>query len=125
MRSDITPWAVRGMGLAAGALCVLAGTRSVLLRTALPALDHLSRHAGRSDRAVYREAAAAIRRLLEARARSVRFVCLVAAREGVEALAAQFPDVHIYTAAVDETMTQEGYIYPGLGDVGDRLFGTS
>ena len=70
-------------------------------------------------------AAAAIRRLIEARARSVRFVCLVAAREGVEALAAQFPDVHIYTAAVDETMTQEGYIYPGLGDVGDRLFGTS
>jgi uracil phosphoribosyltransferase len=70
-------------------------------------------------------AAAAIRRVLEARARSVRYVCLVAAREGVQALAAQFPDVRIYTAAVDERLTKEGNIYPGLGDVGDRLFGTS
>jgi uracil phosphoribosyltransferase len=70
-------------------------------------------------------AAAAIRRVLEARARSVRYVCLVAAREGVQALAAQFPDVRIYTAAVDERLTKEGNVYPGLGDVGDRLFGTS
>jgi uracil phosphoribosyltransferase len=70
-------------------------------------------------------AAAAIRRVLEARARSVRFVCLVAAREGAQALAAQFPDVRIYTAAVDERLTKEGNVYPGLGDVGDRLFGTS
>jgi uracil phosphoribosyltransferase len=70
-------------------------------------------------------AAAAIRRVLEARARSVRYVCLVAAQEGVRALAAQHPDVRIYTAAVDESLTKEGYVYPGLGDVGDRLFGTS
>jgi uracil phosphoribosyltransferase len=70
-------------------------------------------------------AAAAIRRVLEARARSVRFVCLVAAREGAQALAAQFPDVRIYTAAVDERLTHDGNVYPGLGDVGDRLFGTS
>jgi uracil phosphoribosyltransferase len=70
-------------------------------------------------------AAAAIRRLLEARARSVRFVCLVASPEGVATLTAQHPDVRIYTAAVDESLTKEGYIYPGLGDVGDRLFGTS
>jgi uracil phosphoribosyltransferase len=70
-------------------------------------------------------AAAAIRRVVEARARSVRFVCLVAAREGVKVLAAQHPNVRIYTAAVDEALTKEGYIYPGLGDVGDRLFGTS
>jgi len=70
-------------------------------------------------------AAAAIRRVIEARARSVRFVCLVAAREGVQALAAQFPDVRVYTAAVDERLTKEGNVYPGLGDVGDRLFGTS
>lgn len=70
-------------------------------------------------------AAAAIRRVLEARARSVRYVCLVAAREGVQALAAQFPDVRIYTAAVDERLTKDGNVYPGLGDVGDRLFGTS
>jgi uracil phosphoribosyltransferase len=70
-------------------------------------------------------AAAAIRRVVEARARSVRFVCLVAAREGVQALAAQHPNVRIYTAAVDDSLTKEGYVYPGLGDVGDRLFGTS
>jgi uracil phosphoribosyltransferase len=70
-------------------------------------------------------AAAAIRRVVEARARSVRYVCLVASQEGVRALAAQHPDVRIYTAAVDESLTKEGYVYPGLGDVGDRLFGTS
>jgi len=70
-------------------------------------------------------AAAAIRRVLEARARSVRFVCLVAAPQGVKALSAQHPNVRIYTAAVDESLTKDGYIYPGLGDVGDRLFGTS
>jgi uracil phosphoribosyltransferase len=70
-------------------------------------------------------AAAAIRRVLEARARSVRFVCLVASPEGVKTLTDQHPDVRIYTAAVDERLTKEGYIYPGLGDVGDRLFGTS
>jgi uracil phosphoribosyltransferase len=70
-------------------------------------------------------AAAAIRRLREARARSVRYACLVAAPEGIRALAELHPDVHVYTAAVDESLTKEGYVYPGLGDVGDRLFGTS
>jgi uracil phosphoribosyltransferase len=68
-------------------------------------------------------ASAAIRRVQEANARSVRYVCLVACRQGVEALQAQHPDVHLYTAAVDESLTPEGYVYPGLGDVGDRLFG--
>lgn len=70
-------------------------------------------------------AAAAIRRVLEARARSVRYVCLVAAPEGVQSLSEQHPDVGIYTAALDDSLTKEGYVYPGLGDVGDRLFGTS
>jgi len=70
-------------------------------------------------------AAAAIRRMQEARARSVRYVCLVACPEGVQALQSEHPDVHVYTAAVDESLTPEGYIYPGLGDVGDRLFGTT
>jgi uracil phosphoribosyltransferase len=55
----------------------------------------------------------------------VRYVCLVACPEGVQALLDEHPDVHVYTAAVDESLTPEGYIYPGLGDVGDRLFGTS
>ncbi len=70
-------------------------------------------------------AAAAIRRVVEARARSVRYVCLVASPQGVESLSAQHPNVPIYTAAVDQSLTKEGYVYPGLGDVGDRLFGTS
>ena len=70
-------------------------------------------------------ASAAIRRVLEARARSVRYVCLVASPEGVQTLQAQHPEVHLYTAAVDQSLTKEGYVYPGLGDVGDRLFGTS
>ncbi len=70
-------------------------------------------------------ATAAIRRVQEARARSVRYVCLVACPEGVQQLLAEHPDVHLYTAAVDESLTPEGYVYPGLGDVGDRLFGTS
>jgi uracil phosphoribosyltransferase len=70
-------------------------------------------------------AAAAIRRVQEARARSVRYVCLVACPEGVKSLLDEHPDVHLYTASVDESLTAEGYVYPGLGDVGDRLFGTS
>jgi uracil phosphoribosyltransferase len=70
-------------------------------------------------------AAAAVRRVLEAKARSVRYVCLVACPEGVQALLDEHPDVHLYTASVDESLTAEGYVYPGLGDVGDRLFGTS
>jgi uracil phosphoribosyltransferase len=70
-------------------------------------------------------AAAAIRRVLEARARSVRYVCLVASPQGVETLLAQHPNVRVYTAAVDPSLTPEGDVYPGLGDVGDRLFGTS
>jgi uracil phosphoribosyltransferase len=70
-------------------------------------------------------AAAAIRRVQEAKARSVRYVCLVASPQGVRTLQEQHPDVELYTAAVDESLTKEGYVYPGLGDVGDRLFGTS
>jgi uracil phosphoribosyltransferase len=70
-------------------------------------------------------AAAAIRRVQEAGARSVRYVCLVACPDGVKALFEEHPDVKLYTAAVDDTLTPEGYIYPGLGDVGDRLFGTT
>ena len=55
---------------------------------------------------------------------NVAFVCLVAAPEGVEALHARYPDVEIYTAALDEKLNEKGYIVPGLGDAGDRIFGT-
>jgi uracil phosphoribosyltransferase len=56
--------------------------------------------------------------------RSIRFVCLLAAPEGVRAFHAHHPDVPIYTAAIDQCLNEHGYIVPGLGDAGDRIFGT-
>jgi uracil phosphoribosyltransferase len=69
-------------------------------------------------------AIAAIDRLKAAGAKSIRFVCLLAAPEGVEALNKAHPDVDITTAALDEYLNDHGYIMPGLGDAGDRMFGT-
>lgn len=69
-------------------------------------------------------AIAAISRLKAAGATSIRFVCLLAAPEGVEALQKAHPDVEITTAALDEYLNDHGYIVPGLGDAGDRMFGT-
>lgn len=69
-------------------------------------------------------ALAAIDRVLETRPRSVKFVCLLASRDGVDACEKYHPRVPIVTAAVDETLSPEGLILPGLGDMGDRLFGT-
>ena len=57
-------------------------------------------------------------------ATSIKFMCLIAAPEGVEALQKAHPDVDIYIAALDEKLNDHGYIVPGLGDAGDRLFGT-
>ncbi|MGY3778124.1 uracil phosphoribosyltransferase [Isobaculum melis] len=57
-------------------------------------------------------------------AKNIKFVCLVAAPEGVKALQEAHPDVDIYVASLDEKLNEEGYIVPGLGDAGDRLFGT-
>ena len=56
--------------------------------------------------------------------RNLKYVCLLAAPEGIEALAAAHPDVPIFTAAIDEHLNDHGYIVPGLGDAGDRLYGT-
>lgn len=66
----------------------------------------------------------AVRALKEAGARRVRFACLVAAPEGVSALETAFPDLRIYAACLDRCLNDRGYILPGLGDAGDRLFGT-
>ena len=66
----------------------------------------------------------AIARLKRAGAQRVRFVCLVAAPEGVAALREAHPDVSIFTAALDRQLDDNGYIRPGLGDAGDRIFGT-
>jgi uracil phosphoribosyltransferase len=59
-----------------------------------------------------------------ARPRSISFVCVVAAPEGVERLAADHPDVPVFTAALDRQLNDKGFILPGLGDFGDRLHGT-
>ncbi len=69
-------------------------------------------------------AVAAISRLKELAARSISIVCLVAAPEGVDKLFSIFPDVPIVAAALDRCLNEHGYILPGLGDAGDRLFGT-
>src|SRR5690625_1834900 len=69
-------------------------------------------------------AAAAVAEVKQAGARDIRFLTLVAAPEGVEALHAAHPGLPIFTAALDNGLTGAGYIIPGLGDAGDRLFGT-
>lgn len=66
----------------------------------------------------------AIKMLKEKGAKSIRFVCLIAAPEGVKVLSEAHPDVDIYVAALDEKLNDHAYIIPGLGDAGDRLFGT-
>ena len=56
--------------------------------------------------------------------RSIKFMCIVASPQGIEAVSKAHPDVKIFCAAKDETLNEEGYILPGLGDAGDRIFGT-
>ena len=69
-------------------------------------------------------AVAAIDKLKGRGVRDIRFVCLLAAPEGVARLSKAHPDVQIWTAAIDEKLNDHGYIVPGLGDAGDRMFGT-
>jgi uracil phosphoribosyltransferase len=69
-------------------------------------------------------AVAALDRIKDRGARAIKFVCLVAAPEGVKTLQEAHPDVPIYAAAIDSHLNDHGYIVPGLGDAGDRLFGT-
>lgn len=69
-------------------------------------------------------AAAAVRRVKESGARSVSFACLLACTEGIERFHEETPDVPIYTCGVDEKLDARGFILPGIGDVGDRLYGT-
>ncbi len=69
-------------------------------------------------------AAAAIAKVKTKAPRSIKFLCLLAAPEGIRTLHAAHPDVAIYTAAIDRELNDHGYILPGLGDAGDRIFGT-
>jgi len=69
-------------------------------------------------------AVAAISILKAKGVKDIKFVCIISAPEGIETLRNSHPDVDIYTAAIDERLNDHGYIIPGLGDAGDRLFGT-
>ena len=69
-------------------------------------------------------ASAAVASLKRQGAKRVRMLCMVAAPEGVQRMLEDHPDVHVYTAALDRELNDHGYILPGLGDAGDRLFGT-
>ncbi|MBD1912235.1 MULTISPECIES: uracil phosphoribosyltransferase [unclassified Leptolyngbya] len=69
-------------------------------------------------------AVASVDRLKEANPLSIKFVCLLASPEGIANFHEQHPDVPIYTAAIDQELNEHGYIVPGLGDAGDRLYGT-
>ena len=69
-------------------------------------------------------ALAAIENIKKRGAKNIKFVCLVAAPEGIEVLEKAHPDVELIVAALDEKLNEKGYIVPGLGDAGDRLFGT-
>ena len=66
----------------------------------------------------------AIRLIKNAGAKTIRLVCLISAPEGIYAVQKAYPDVDIYVASIDEKLNEHGYIVPGLGDAGDRLFGT-
>ena len=67
---------------------------------------------------------AAVDKLKERGARDIRFVCLLAAPEGIKHFTEAHPDVPVYTAAIDSHLNEKGYIVPGLGDAGDRMYGT-
>ncbi|MBO3459999.1 uracil phosphoribosyltransferase [Aetokthonos hydrillicola Thurmond2011] len=69
-------------------------------------------------------AVAAVERVKSTNPMSIKFVCLLAAPEGIEHFTTAHPDVPLYAAAIDDHLDEHGYIVPGLGDVGDRLFGT-
>ncbi len=69
-------------------------------------------------------AVAAVERIKETGPKSIKFVCLLTCPEGIKEFHTHHPDVPIYTAAIDERLNDKGYILPGLGDAGDRLFGT-
>ncbi len=69
-------------------------------------------------------AIAAIARIKELGPRSIKFVCLVSCQQGIQAVHERFPEIMIYTAAIDRQLDAKAYILPGLGDAGDRIFGT-
>ena len=69
-------------------------------------------------------ASAAIKLAKKRNVKSIKLMCIIAAPEGIERITKDHPDVHIYCASLDEKLNENGYIVPGLGDAGDRIFGT-
>ncbi len=69
-------------------------------------------------------AAAAISRIKSVKPHSIKFVCLIASPEGIDLFCDEHPDVPVFTASIDEKLDEHGYIVPGLGDAGDRIYGT-
>jgi uracil phosphoribosyltransferase len=69
-------------------------------------------------------AVAAVERIKAAKPKAIKFLCLLAAPEGIEHFNEEHPDVPVFTAAIDEKLNDHGYIIPGLGDAGDRIYGT-
>ncbi len=69
-------------------------------------------------------ASLAVEKLKQSGAKNLRFLCLLAAPEGIDAFQAAHPDVPVFTAAIDDRLNENGYIVPGLGDAGDRMYGT-
>jgi len=69
-------------------------------------------------------AVAAIEKIKQLKPRSIKFVCLVSCRQGIQEVHQRFPEIMIYTAAIDRELSEKAYILPGLGDAGDRIFGT-
>jgi len=128
-----------GMGLLDGFLQVVPGARVGHIglyrdpKTLVAVEYYFKMPGGMSERdaivldpmlATGNSAIAAVERLKEARPRSIRFVCLVSCPEGIRHFQAAHPDVPIYTASIDRELNDHGYIMPGLGDAGDRIFGT-
>jgi len=128
-----------GMGILDGMLRILPSARVGHLgiyrdHTTLQAVEYYARVPKEmADRdaivmdpmvATGNSAVAAVTRLKESGPRSIKFVCLVACPDGLRNLHARHADVPVYTAAVDSHLDERGYIVPGLGDAGDRIFGT-
>ena len=128
-----------GMGLLDGFLTVVPGARVGHIglyrdpKTLVAVEYYFKMPGGLSERdavvldpmlATGNSAVAAVERLKEARPRSIRFVCLVSCPEGLRNFQSAHPDVPVYTAAIDRELNDHGYILPGLGDAGDRIFGT-
>jgi uracil phosphoribosyltransferase len=128
-----------GLGVLDGMLTVLPSARvghvglyrDPRLRTAVEYYLKLPQGMGERDAIVISSvlatggsAAAAVRRVQESGARSVKFACLIACPSGIESFREVHADVPIYTCAVDPSLDERGFIVPGLGDVGDRLYGT-